>query len=112
MNERPTDELAAKVVAKWRGVAIEPDEHTARWLRWTAGRDPRDHTDAALELMGWLHSYQSVHASTVDWGKGAKWQVEDLSHERDQNVQDIPISGQPFRYAVVALAAKVLGVEQ
>lgn len=124
-TDRPTNEMTAKVVAKWKGWGYEPriehgspllNEGLRRWQAPLADRtgndadlvlDPRDDTDAALELFHWV--------------------IEKFSYDDELERQDdgwifwpdpegdgvkVPISGQPFRHAVVGLAARVLGVDE
>ncbi len=79
--------------------------------------DPRDDTDAALDLLHGLTDYLDIEhkddkamyvMSHGFDGKGI-WTIWDSSISNDYH--SIPLSGQPFRYAVVRLAAKVMGIE-
>ena len=128
---RPTDEITAKVVAKWFQETNPPtndpsiDYYNRFWIE--GGKvlastrdnpdcrdyytdDPRDDTDVALELLRWVEL-------NAPWRCGVDETYEDGTWWKYQNPQGdslsktIPISGQPFRYAVVVLAAECLGVE-
>jgi len=123
---RPTDEITGKVVAKWMGwergcVPIKPGLAREKIVSFMEGDgnlqgetlgavgDPRTDPDAALELLGWLK--KQGHDISYEPGgfryRSGRWRCPFGSHEDDQA---IPISGEAFRYAVVNLAADVLGV--
>lgn len=128
MTNRPSDETTGKVVAKKAG-----------WDKYnttTAGRlhplmvfhngdmnaaqipqvDPRDDTDAALELLGWIVSSQGFEIDQ-DWDSDETRQDGWVVYREKPydmgyvHYTWLPFSGEPFRHAVVELAAKVLGVE-
>lgn len=114
MTDRPTDTDTARVVAKWKGADkaecfdCDGTLHFVRW--WIDGvvrntiDDPRDDTDAALELLHWVIREQGLSGVGVYAG----WHVE-ISGGDFHHACYLPISGEPFRHAVVALAIKVLG---
>lgn len=129
MADRPSDETTGKVVAKKAG-----------WDKYnttTAGRlhplmvfhngdmnaaqipqvDPRDDPNAALELLGWLRNNtkanismgeRGFHLRTGSWRSAKTGMRATFGSVDDDSLA--PYGGQPFRYAVVEFAAKVLGV--
>jgi len=128
---RPTDEITGKVIAKQHDWQYEPRiEHGTPKLRKIGGHndwraplsnltgdddvdyvaDPRDDTDAALELLHHIgreinnNGVMQINANdeTDAWYLWNYWNGDDYGY--------LPISGEPFRYAVVNLAADVLGV--
>jgi hypothetical protein len=107
----PSDEIMGKVVAKthkwesckgpfWNG------NHNAFQCQqepYAIVPDPRESTDAALELLHWMEYRYHHLALNREW-------VREGYLIRFQYPRLIPISGQPFRTAVCWLAADVLGV--
>ena len=116
-TERPSDEATAKVVSECNdlphphlhyeycnktdvGWFIDPsDEDTDEYP------DPRDDDGAALGL---LNRTLSEHKALYNIQPDDGWRIYYGMHI----LALIPISGQPFRYAVVALAIKVMGIEE
>jgi len=134
MSERPRDEITGKVVAKQYGrdhvthsggvFCLFNDEDVGKHYPATAtsketyflknsglyiDKDPRDDTDAALELLWFLDDISTFEIIADVRGDQTGWSVRKWD---GIPMPFIPISGQPFRYAVVALAAKVLGVDE
>ena len=135
-HTRLSDGAMAKVIAEWMGWQYEPRiEHGCPHLcsalreRWRAPLanmtgeyeqdfifDPRTDTDAALMLLIYtLKKWSSSIGGTYMLSPNEKdemWDVVLISTAGDfRPWATIPISGEPFRYAVCNLAAKVLGVE-
>ena len=132
---RPSDAVTAKVVAKWKGwgscLRDEPlnNKFCEGGMLPPYGKretfaDPRDDTDAAMKLLGWLDTQDLIAdveidyywTETVDGIKGSCWEVELCENNPEMGMGEIeyvhlPLSGEPFRYAVVNLAARVWGVE-
>lgn len=113
---RPSDDVTGKVVARQLGLKGADANLTVgwcnkagdSWLEDPEGReyaDPRDDTDAALELLRHIECTASnlrideVHEDSTFY----KW---------DEGSISIPVSGEPFRYAVVHLAARVWGIQE
>jgi len=120
---RPGDEVTTRVVAK------QYEEET-EYTGFSAGRvggcgitkscivttrlydgvtinfaeDPRDNTDAALRLLAFLRASYLKRVQLTEGG--SHWLVY-----TKRGTAAIPISGPEFCYAVVTLAAEVLGVE-
>ena len=113
-HTRLSDESMAKVIERqmgwddirfWQGevLAYESAEKHADSV---SCEDPRTDTATALRLLSWLfvHEYlQEVRPERDGWNV---W-----INPRDDKDYLLPISGEPFRYAVCNLAARVLGVE-
>jgi len=111
----------AKVVAKWKGWEsckgpFWNGNHNAFQCQqepYTIVPDPRESTDAALDLLHWVADYI---IDAVEDGLGVVqlqrengvWHV--WNYWSGNEYGDIPISGQPFRTAVCWLAVDVLGV--
>jgi len=125
-HPRPSDEVTAKVVAKWMKwdtahfCSVDStftDKPLIVREELAFIKDPRTSTDAALMLLGHLllqyagqdESYEIQVASKIEFVFGV------LRYEWDEPVfstlSRFPISGPEFCHAVVALAAEVLGVE-
>jgi len=115
---RPTDEITGKVVAKWmgwEGAAYEPEPCMGHKTVFSAVPtpgthpiicpDPRTDDGAAMRL---LHHIASKGPYVKMLWNEHEWFMSD--HESKLDLVSIPISGEPFRYAVVNLAADVLGV--
>jgi hypothetical protein len=116
MTDRPTDELTARVVAEWMGwekayktwdsdvfksdrerhVPFADNDHIQRCP------DPRDDTNAALRLLGWVRTGYASQTQLAEDGR--HWLVY-----TERGTKAIPLSGEPFRYSVVALAGEVCG---
>jgi len=106
-HTRLSDEAMAKVIESQMGwLDATYSESGLFTYRCVFTEDPRDHTDAALELL---------HHLCCNFGDittlGHKWYFRVFGANISDAHTPIPISGEPFRYAIVALAAKVLGVE-
>lgn len=120
MSNRPTDEHTEQVVAEWYKSECPPDNtdtdfYNNFWIDngtvFASTRDhpetkdgycldPRDDTDAALELWNY-----------IEWNYGKRIDVHQDGGWRTSLCEDmLPISGQPFRYAIVNLAIKVMVV--
>jgi len=112
MNERPSDEITGKVVAKQYGFSGAKGPFWRGWnafqsieAPYTIVKDPRYDTDAALELLHWLMWDRDDSALSINPRRN-EWEV--YCNDTDMPYDRPPISGQPFRYAVVAFAARVL----
>ncbi len=137
MTDRPSDADTAMVVAEWKGwenvevysylgdlsMCVHP-KHEEGDMRFEGYGvcDPRDDTDAALELLGWLDAKDLIAdveidyywTETADGIKGSCWEVELCENDPEIGMGEVeyvhlPLSGEPFRYAVVALCVKVMG---
>lgn len=114
-TDRPSDAVTGKVVARKHGIdspdgtrimvedgMILHDPPGGHMREWT---DPRDDDQATMELLWALETrLHPIHSIS----KGEGWLA--IGYGCDQQ-EFIPISGEPFRYAVVRLAARVWGVE-
>lgn len=113
MTNRPTDETTARVVAIKE--AGEFKDHS-RYGILNPGKimvdppggpmreypDPRDDTDEAMKLLNWLMVNRiGSSCELVPQSNGTWWLTGDYD-------RFIPGSGEPFRFAVVALAAEVM----
>jgi len=127
-HQRPNTAVTAKVVAAhkgWKKASWQtPARSTDMMLFYnsdlTAERipvtDPRDDTNAALRLLGCLVADHRFEIQS-DWetfgSKREGWVVlRELPY--DQGIEHrvwMPFSGPEFCYAVIALTARVLGVE-
>ena len=103
MTDRPTDKDTAEVVAWWNGhdclrfnegVFDDPCHMERVYL------DPRDDTDAALELLHWVVNQSNRWGFWWD-GKGWVFDSKETGNIR------VSIAGEPFRNAVVRLAVEV-----
>lgn len=107
-TERPTDEATAKVVSEWKDtppLQYEDNGFSGWFFAMTAPKaqvqylDPRDDTDAALELLHWLLLNEMEGLSYPQLGGGYYIGTDHY----------IPAtSGPDFRYAVVNLAVRVM----
>jgi hypothetical protein len=107
LTTRPTDERTAKVVAEWKGwtaAYIGVFVFTSADEPWKHQPNPRTDPFAALDL---LHYLYLEHGLDVYW-RNDGWGVH-LGFEG--GFRTIPISGPEMCYAVVNIAAEVLGVE-
>lgn len=118
-QQRPSDEVTAGVVAKQHSLAgDDPLTYGSGLFHYDyyndVYADPRNDTDAALELL-WsvMDSEQMSHigGECMQPFLQGKWSLGSDVYREWKQYTTIPASGQPFRYAVVHLAAKVLGVE-
>lgn len=121
---RPSDEVTAKVVAEWMGWEKAYWFYSARYEvdGWSCHPDPcpyddeswcfdpRDDTNSALRLLHWW-------ADRMEdiWGHGVYIEREEdhwiiREHAGIYPMRTLPISGEPFCFAVVTLAAGVMGV--
>jgi len=128
---RPSDEITGEVVAKWYEAVNPPtgkytDYYNRFWIEngevWASTRDhpdtkdyyendPRDDESAALELLRHtLNSMGKHYAMLPDGGDGG-WMIFDTDKGDDFWIFN-ETSGPTFRYAVVRLAAKVMGIEE
>jgi hypothetical protein len=114
----PSDEVMAKVVAKWRGVDVPfvvTISTVGKGIKALVpmGRevveivDPRFDTDAALELLWFLDGISAFEILADIRNKQTGWCIRNW----DDMPMFIPISGQPFRTAVCWLVVDVMGVE-
>lgn len=126
-SNQPSDELIAKLVAKWmnwsRGcVPVKPGLAREKVVSFMEGSgdprdeclgaiaDPRTDTDAALELLRWVEMNAPLRCEIDEvYADGTWWKYQHADGTSDSIV--IPISGQPFRTSVCWLAVDVLGVE-
>lgn len=76
--------------------------------------DPRESTDMALQILGWLYTHYDVD-TMIDQvpGKEATWSLGICRNEPevgrgDTDYYEIPLSGKAFRYAVLKMAGQVL----
>ena len=121
---RPSDEDMVGVVKEWKEWPIDCIGFTRRNIRLYASEgctdsfgerlfsdepDPRDDTDAALELVGWLSNIERtlpvrfiIDELCGDW-LASYWPP----NQKNPTVVQIPTSGEPFRNAVVRLAVEV-----
>lgn len=122
MTDRPSDADTARVVAEQHG---EPHPHLhykycnktdTGWFfdpsSMDSGEyaDPRDDPDAALELLGHLRLRKTMPVRVELDPVEGDWVVCYWpSGDRNPTVLHLPLSSEPFRYAVVALAVKVMG---
>lgn len=113
---RPSDKVTAGVVARKNGIDVpfmvdRSTKGTMPIIRLSiinGGcvhiKDPRDDDGAALELFHWLVMTagwdEEMRATESGWMLWAKPEAHGIT---------IPISGEPFRYAVVELVSKTLG---
>lgn len=122
-TDRPSDAVTGKVVARkegWSGDdrpqfyecitgtgCFSPGDDTTRGVI-----DPRESTDAALELLGHLvkeHQGATCEIISVKWRQGGKPQF--YFELGDDIFEFFPISGSGLCYAVVHLAARVWGIQ-
>lgn len=104
-HTRLSDEVMAKVIESQMGwLDATYSESGLFTYRCVFTEDPRDHTDAALELLAFLRAGYLNRVQLTEGG--SHWLVY-----TKRGTAAIPISGPEFCYAVVNLAAKVLGVE-
>ena len=106
-----TTEQLTPVIAKWKGwprcdySAPFDDEYPSEGL-FALGldiqRDPRDDTDAALELLHWVLT-RGPNAGSLNSNRKGGWQAKYAEH--------MPVTGQPFRDEVCKLAVEVMGEE-
>ncbi len=113
-EQRPTDEETARVVAwkykdekAYKDFRVEYFEEVRKTVSAVFcdrtideksilfSEDPRDDTDTAIELFWYLMRMYSCNTLP-----GGGWLIN--------NDVFIPISGQPFRYAVVNFAIKIM----
>ena len=122
MTDRPTDKDTAEVVAWWRGW----ERATSHGYDWIDANDtalahgvyrsltnnPLDDTDAALELLGWLLGQMETKDQGTDYllEHDAGWTVMRYTGygHPEGTLHELPISGEPFRYAVCNLAVEVV----
>lgn len=136
---RPSDEVTGKVVAKWIGwknffLLNEEDSEGLFWdvacglgpfrfpvfhsyerdsARDLTGYvfDPRDCHETAMELLRVVINKFDQHYALIPAGGDEGWMIFDTNKGDDfWLINDT--SGQAFRYAVVNLAAKVMGIER
>lgn len=114
---RPTDEMTGRVMAFAYFSTYDPEVSYADIFDESSSRyttDPRDDTDAALELLHWLINnascFTGLSARPNHWRLEGPW---GLKGEADMVGHiELPISGQPFRYEIVALAIKVMEMKE
>lgn len=125
MNDRPSDELTGKLVAEQFDLNVDllvrdhcnktdaywfDYEHDSQYERY---HDPRTDTDAALRLLHYMIvKFDDLGWEICVWGTDA-WHVH-ITHEnrKTETVGMIPISGEPFRYAVVSLMIETMGIKE
>ena len=116
MTTRPTDEATRDMIAEWKGKMLFKGMDGKWGHEPKDGRlpDPRDDTDAALELLHWVVGTTDCgyYWSSSGWNAHLEDTEDPLGNPVEGDRHIIPISGQPFRYAVVALAIRVIGVPQ
>ena len=120
---RPSDEMMVEVVKVWQGwgesycfparypgqiSCFRPkDDYDAEYVK-----DPRDDTDAALELLGWLLGQMETKDQGTDYllEHDVGWTVMRYTGygHPEGTLHELPISGEPFRYAVCNLAVEVV----
>lgn len=118
-NERPSDEVTTKVVAKWKDMHpvvlgthgdLKGVFHNQERYLPTQVADPRTDTNAALELLWFVMDERLSAVLFLDYlndkGQEPAWHVTGMHRS-----WLLPASGEPFRHAVVRLAAQCLGVE-
>ena len=124
-KQRPTDEETARVAAwqykdekAYKDFRVEYFEEVRQIIsavfcdRITGEKDilfsedPRDDTDTAMEMLH--HAMKQMKTKVaIDIHKGGEsWVVFDW--DNDSDIKELPISGAPFRYAVVNLALEIM----
>jgi len=112
---RPNDSATAKMISKkegWqevyclgKGSGFSPyPEH----VRGGRVPDPRDCTDAALELLRWAGT-NYIQGFSINGQMDGRWFLDACDEDYQRF---LPCSGQPFRYAVVSLAIEVMEIKE
>lgn len=130
-TERPSDELTGMVVAEKEGWdkaffeqndypdddAFVPDpewymDEKYKGCDYPGIPDPRDDTDEALRLLGWVReALEETHGDKYGCMFGCNGWFIYLKKPFPENWSvHIPLSGEAMRYAVVNLAIKVMGL--
>ena len=122
MTNRPSDAVTGEVVARWKGwenINRDPGipPYGPFYFGDVIGRDevmcPLDDTDAALELLHAIGVSIDPNASESHWWTPTNRVPRgSLTESEWRALEYLPISGEPFRYAVVRLAARVWGIEE
>lgn len=101
---RPSDEMMVEVGVAWKDAKpLQDIEYFRPWWEANCGLDPRDDTDAALELLHW-----SIHRKGLcSFRSKVGWSLVDLTPFSVISQTIIPLSGEPFRYAVCNLAVEI-----
>ena len=129
-TDRPSDAVTGKVVARWmswsRGcVPVKPGLAREKIVAFMEGTgdpndeclgsvgDPRSDTDTVLELLHAIGvSIDPGMSENHWWTPTNRVPRGSLTESKWRSLEYLPISGEPFRYGVVHLAARMWGIEE